>query len=122
MSAHTGSAKCPICERYISLRRDGTFRQHGPLRDQCLGTYRTPEGAATLILSPLTDCQLDMMRECYRIGDWRPIELEFGITFPQYLIYAPTPEGELEKLIETVRSTIARLVELSKSHAERRVP
>jgi hypothetical protein len=93
-----------------------------PKRDQCLGTYRTPESAARLILPPLTDDQLAMMRECWRIGYWRPIEIEFGITFPEYLIYAPTPEAELAKLTETVRSTITTLLELSKTHADRRVP
>jgi hypothetical protein len=118
-TAHIRSAECPVCLRHISLLRDGTFRPHGPMSDQCLGTYHTPESAATLILPPLTEDQLAMMRE--RIGDWRPIESEFGITFPQYLIYAPTPEAELAKLIDTVRTTITTLVELSKAHAERRV-
>jgi hypothetical protein len=123
MSAtRTRSAECPLCQRHISLLRDGTFRQHGPKSDQCLGTYRTPESAARLILPPLADHQLAMMRECWRIGDWRPIEIEFGIKFPQYLICAPTPEAELAKLIDTVRSTITTLVELSEAHADRRVP
>jgi hypothetical protein len=121
-TAHIRSAECPLCQRHISLLRDGTFRPHGPKRDQCLATYHTPEGAAKLILPPLTDDQHALMRECWRIGDWRPIEIEFGIKFPQYLICAPTPEAELAKLIDTVRSTITALVELSKAHADRRVP
>jgi hypothetical protein len=104
-SMHCGD-DCPICGRYIKQLAHGEFRQHGPRSTPCLGSRRTPAGAATLILPSLADDQLDMMRECYRIGDWRPIEIEFGITFPQYLIYAPTPEAELAKLVETVRSTI----------------
>jgi hypothetical protein len=63
-----------------------------------------------------------MLRECYRTGDWRPIEIEFGLTFPQYRIYAATPEEELAKLIDTVRATITTLVELSKAHADKCVP
>jgi hypothetical protein len=98
---------------------NGTFRQHGPRSNQCLGTYRTPESAATLILPIRTDEQLDMMRECRRVGDWRPIELEFGIRFPQYRICAATPEEELATMIETVRSTIVTLVTISTSRNAR---
>jgi hypothetical protein len=121
-TTHSRSAECPLCQRRISLLRDGTFRQHGPKRDQCLGTYRTPESAATLVLPPLTVGQLDMMRECYRIGDWRPIEIEFGIAFPQYLIRASTLDDELAYLIRMVRFAINSLVDMSKAHADRRVP
>jgi hypothetical protein len=120
MSIHRG-ADCPICGRYITLLRDGTFRRHGPQRHQCLGTYRTPEDAATLILPPPTDDQLAMMRECYRVGDWRPIELEFGIVFPQYLIRGSTPDDELAYLIHMVRVAITALVDISTAHAGRRV-
>lgn len=120
MSIHRG-ADCPICGRYITLLSDGTFRQHGPKRDQCLGTYRTPDGAATLVLPHLTDDQLAMMRECYRVGDWRPIELEFGIVFPQYLIHGSTPDDELAYLIRMVRVGITSLVDISAAHADRRV-
>jgi len=45
------------------------------------------------ILPPLTDEQLDMFRNCWRVGDWRPIELEFGIVCPQYNLRGRTPEG-----------------------------
>jgi hypothetical protein len=72
-------------------------------------------------LPPLTDDQLAMMRECYRIGDWRPIELEFGIVFPQYLIHGSTPDDELAYLIHMVRAGITSLVDISKAHTDRRV-
>ncbi|MDT5347065.1 MAG: hypothetical protein QOH91_352 [Mycobacterium sp.] len=121
-TAHIRSAECPLCQRHISLLRDGTFRQHGPKSDQCLGTYRTPESAATLILPPLNEDQLAIMSECWRIGDWRPIELEFGIVCPQYNPRGRTPEDELAALIDDVRQWISTLVELSRSHAARRVP
>ncbi|MGO9157835.1 hypothetical protein [Mycobacterium sp.] len=121
-TAHIRSAECPLCQRHISLLRDGTFRQHGPKSDQCLGTYRTPESAATLILPPLNEDQLAMMSECWRIGDWRPIELEFGIVCPQYNLQGRTPEEELGELIGGVRQWISTLVELAHSHAARRVP
>jgi hypothetical protein len=118
-TTHVRSAECAVCQRQISLLGNGTFRQHGPKRNQCLGTYRTPQSTATLILPPLTDDQTNMMRECWRVGDWRPIELEFGITFPQYNVYAATPEAELAKMIETVRETITALVALShRAHAD----
>jgi hypothetical protein len=120
-TAHIRSAECPLCQRHISQLRDGTFRQHGPKSDQCLGTYRTPESDATLILPPLTEDQLAMMSECYRIGDWRPIELEFGIVFPQYLIRGSTPDDELAYLIRMIRVGITSLVDISKTHADRRV-
>jgi hypothetical protein len=120
-TTHVHSAECAVCQRHISLLSDGTFRQHGPKRNQCLGTYRTPEDAASLILRPLTDDQLDLMRECYRIGDWRPIELEFGIAFPHYVIRGSTPDDELAYLIHTVRVAISSLVDISKAHADRRV-
>jgi hypothetical protein len=116
------SPECAVCQRHISLLSNGTFRQHGPKSGQCLGTYRTPESAATLILPPLTEEQLDMMRECWRIGDWRPIELEFDIACPQYRLPGRTPEEELADLIADVRRWIRTLVELSRSHAARRVP
>lgn len=102
--------------------RDRTFRQHGPQAGPCLGSRYTPEGASTLILPPLTDEQLAMMRECYRIGDWCPIELEFGIAFPQYAVCGSTLEEELAHLIKAVRFAINSLVEISKAHADRRVP
>lgn len=115
----TSPAQCPICDRNIKIRRDGLFYLHGPSDNQCVGSYRTPADAASLILPPLTDEQLDLMRECYRVGDWRPIELEFGIRFPQYRIYAATPEEELARMIETVRSTIVTLVDISTSRDAR---
>lgn len=118
-TTHVRSAECAVCQRHISLLGNGTFRQHGPKRNQCLGTYRTPQSTATLILPPLTDDQTYMMRECWRVGDWRPIELEFGIRFPQYRIYAATPEEELARMIETVRSTIVTLVTISTSRNAR---
>jgi hypothetical protein len=120
MSVHRGD-HCPICGRYIKQLAHGEFRQHGPQSNPCLGSRRTPEDTATLILPPLTDDQLAMMRECYRIGDWRPIELEFGIVFPQYLIRGSTPDGELAYLIHMVRVGITSLVDISKAHADRLV-
>jgi hypothetical protein len=120
-TTHVHSAECAVCQRPISLLSNGTFRRHGPKANQCLGTYRTPGSAATLILPPLTDDQLAMMRECHRVGDWRPIELEFGIVFPQCLIRGSTPDDELACLIRRVRVAITSLVEISKAHADRRV-
>jgi hypothetical protein len=120
-TTYVHSAERAVCQRRISLLGNGTFRQHGPKRNQCLPTYRTPESATTLILPPLTGDQLAMMRECYRIGDWRPIELDFGIVFPQYLIRGSTPDDELAYLIRMVRVAITSLVDISKAHADRRV-
>jgi hypothetical protein len=120
-TAHIRSAECAVCQRNITLMLDGTFRQHGPRCNPCLGSRSTPEEAATFILPPLTESQLNMMRECYRIGDWRPIEIEFGIVFPQYLIRGSTPDDELAYLIRTVRVAITSLVDISKAHADRRV-
>lgn len=119
MSAPYGS-DCPICGRFITLTSK-VFRQHGPKDGPCLGSRRTPQDAARLILPALTDTQLAMMRECYRVGDWRPIEIEFGIVFPQYRICKSTPEDELAYLIKMVRFVITSLVETSEAHAERRV-
>jgi hypothetical protein len=62
------------------------------------------------------------MRESYRVGDWRPIELEFGIIFPLYFVRRSTPEEELAYLIHGVRVAITSLIEVSKDHADRRVP
>ena len=121
-TTHVHSAECAVCQRHISLLSNGRFQQRGPKRDQCLGTYRTPQSAATLILPALSDAQLDMMRECWRVGDWRPIELEFGIACPQYNLRGTTPEEELADLIADVRHWISILVDLSRSHAARRVP
>jgi hypothetical protein len=121
-TAHIRSAECPLCQRHISFLRDDTFRPHGPKSDQCLATYHTPESAAKLILPPLTDDQHALMRECWRIGDWRPIEIEFGIVCPQYNLQGKTPEEQLAGLIDGVRQWISTLVELSRSHAARRVP
>ena len=112
---------CPVCERDIALQGDGTFHPHGPRCFQCLGSCRTATDAATLILPPLTDDRLALMRECYRVGDWRPIELEFGIVFPQYVIRGSTPDDELAYLIRMVRVAITSLVYISKAHADRRV-
>jgi hypothetical protein len=118
-TTHVRSAECPMCQRCITLGRGGVFRQHGRNKAPCLGSRRTPEGAATLILPPLTGDQLAMIRECYRVGDWRPIELEFGIVFPSYVVGASTLDDELVELIRTVRYAITALVEASKAHASR---
>ena len=120
-TTHVHSAECAVCQRPISLLGNGAFRQHGPKSAPCLGSHRTPEDAATLVLPPLSDSQLAMMRECYRVGDWRPIELEFGIVFPQYDIRGSTPDDELAYLIHMVRVAITSLVDISKAHADRRV-
>ena len=74
-----------------------------------------------MILPPLTDDQLALMGECFRVGDWRPIELEFGIVFPQYFICGSTPDAELAHLIYGVRVALTSLIEVSKHHADRRV-
>jgi hypothetical protein len=121
-TAHIRTSICAVCERRITLMRDGAFRRHGPCASPCMGSRYTPGDAETLILPPLTDSQLTMMRDCYRIGDWRPIEIEFGITFPQYLIRASTLDDELAYLIRVVRFAIRSLVDMSKAHADRRVP
>jgi hypothetical protein len=63
-----------------------------------------------------------MFRRCSRVGDWRPIELEFGIVCPQYNLAGRTPEEELADLISDARHWIGTVVELSRSHAARRVP
>jgi hypothetical protein len=119
-TTHIRSAECPLCGRFITLA-SGAFRQHGPKTASCLGSHRTPKDAATLVLPPLTDDQLALMRECYRVGDWRPLELEFGIIFPQYVIRGSTPDDELAYLIRMVRVAITSLVDISKAHADRRV-
>ena len=91
---------------------NGTFRQHGPKRNQCLGTYRTPESAATLILPPLTDDQLDLMWSACAIGDWRPIELEFG-SYSRSTSYAGRRQTtKLAHLIHMVRVGITSLVDV----------
>ncbi len=120
MSMHRGD-HCPICGRYIKQLAHGEFRQQCPRSTPCLGSRRTPAGAATLILPPPSDDQLAMMRECYRIGDWRPIELEFGIVFPHYVICGSTPDDELALLIHMVRVGITSLVDISAANADRRV-
>jgi hypothetical protein len=74
------------------------------------------------ILPPLSDEQTEMLRHCWRVGDWRPIELEFGIVCPQYSVQGRTPEEELAELVADVRQWIRTLIELSRSHAARRVP
>lgn len=121
-TAHIRSAECAICGRHITLLRDGTFRPHGPRNRPCLGSHQTPESTKRYILPPLTDEQMDMFRNCWRVGDWRPIELEFGIVCPQDNLRGRTPEDELAALIDEVRQWISTLVELSRSHAARRVP
>jgi hypothetical protein len=121
-TAHIRSAECAVCQRHITLLRDGTFRPHGPRKRPCLGSQRMPEEVKRHILPPLTDEQMDMFRNCWRVGDWRPIELEFGIAWPQYHLRGRTPEEELADLIDDVRHWISTLFELSRSHAARRVP
>lgn len=115
-------AKCPICERHMATFAAGDFREHGPRDNPCLGSRRTPAQAETYILPPLTDHQVDLLRNCWRVGDWRPVEMEFGITMPQYNLHGATLEEELADLINDARKWINTLVMLSKSHAERRVP
>ncbi|MBI3217602.1 MAG: hypothetical protein HYZ38_27640 [Mycobacterium sp.] len=112
------TAKCPICDRWITLKANGTFRSHGPQAAPCIAVCSTPEDAARLILPPLSSDQLDMMRECYRIGDWRPIEIEFGIKCLHYNL-GGTEDDALAELIDDVRHWIAALVRLSQVRAER---
>lgn len=110
-----GYGKC-ACNRWITLRLDGTFYPHGPLAAPCLGVGCTPEQAARLVLPALTEAQLDMMRECWRIGDWRPIELEFGIEYPLLDPKASTHEEALAEMVGSTRRWIEGLIELSRSH------
>jgi hypothetical protein len=116
------SAICPICERSLAVSGANRFRSHGPRNRPCLGSHLSPEDAERYILPPLTDEQTELFRRCWRIGDWRPIELEYNIVCPQYNLRGWTPEQELADLIADVRHWISTLVELSHSHAARRVP
>jgi hypothetical protein len=119
-TANVRTAKC-VCDRWITLRADGTFRPHGPQASPCIGVYSTPEEAARLILPPLTDEQLSMMRECYRVGDWRPIETEFGVRCLHYSL-SGTEDDALAELIDDVRRWITTLVDLSRKHDQQGVP
>ena len=112
---------CPICQRRMATFAGGDFRVHGPQSRPCLGSRRTPSQAERYILSPLNDRQSTMFRQCWSSGDWRPVELEFGIVCPQYTLIASTPEGELAELICDVRNWLELLVELSICHAAQRV-
>jgi hypothetical protein len=122
MSQFPGRSKCPACDRWICLSSDGRFRLHGPRVAPCLSVHLTPDQVANIVLPPLTDEQLDMMRDCYRVGDWRPVELEFGIRMPQYILSGRTPEEELADLLNDVRRWLDTLVELSQLHADGHVP
>lgn len=121
-TANNRVATCAICQRNLVVSTTNRFRPHGPRNRPCTGSYLPPEESKRYILPPLTDEQSEMFRHCWRIGDWRPIELEFGIVCPQYNLQGRTPEEELGELIDDVRQWVSTLVELSRSHAARRVP
>ena len=78
----TQRAICPVCEREVTLLSgSGEFRCHGPRHDRCHGSRRTLEQAKRYLVSNLTPRQRELMMECWRVGDWRPIEIEFGIDY-----------------------------------------
>lgn len=116
------TGNCAVCGRRITLRADGTLRNHGPQVSPCLGVNHTPDAAARLILPPLSPAQLDMIRDCWRVGDWRPIELEFGITCQHFELSASTYEEALAEMVNDTRRWIERLIELSRAHSPQNLP
>lgn len=114
--------KCAFCNRLVSLfTNTGAFRMHGPRKSPCPGSLLSPGEADRQILHDVTEYQLAVMRESYRTGDWRPVELEFGIRFPQYTLHGVTPEEELAHLIDHCRNWLETIVQHSPV-VDRRVP
>lgn len=106
-------ATCPVCTRNIPLIvATGEFRIHGPRHDRCLGSRRTPEAAGMYVLSP-TERQWELIHECWRVGDVRPIEREFGIAYrhPPSFYYCQSVESELAEMICDAQNWIATLAE-----------
>ncbi len=114
-------AHCALCGRHVALFTTGTFRMHGPRNAPCTGSGLNPDEADQSILRNVTSDQLEVMREAYRTADWRPVELEFGIRFPQYRLHGNTPEDELADLVRHVRNWLETLVQCSPA-MDRRVP
>jgi hypothetical protein len=117
-------ATCPVCQRAVALPSgSGGFRPHGPRADPCRGSRRTVEQAEQYRLSALTGDQWELMRHCWEIGDIRPIELMFGITYPQprYFCTDASIEVELAAMIRCGRRWIEALANRAKQ-TDRRIP
>ncbi|MGD9621250.1 MAG: hypothetical protein AB7G47_21455 [Mycolicibacterium sp.] len=84
--------------------------------------YHTPEAAERLYIGPLTEDRIELLRECWRIGDHRPVEIAFGIRCHHYRPVGVTPEEQLADIINDVRGWISALVEYAVQRADRRVP
>ena len=72
-----------------------------------------------------TESQAAMIRECWRVGDWRPLELEFGVDIGTLIASGyEAPQGEsidaeLAAFIRYVRYIIDAIVLLSNAAAQR---
>jgi hypothetical protein len=120
----TQRAICPVCEREVNLLSgSGDFRCHGPRRDRCHGSRRTPEQAKRYLVSNLTPRQRELMMECWRVGDWRPIEIEFGIDYaqPRWFACNASPEEELAVMTQSARRWIDTLAKRANATEGRRV-
>ncbi|CKH13185.1 hypothetical protein PXH78_09315 [Mycolicibacterium smegmatis] len=114
-------AVCPVCDRRIKLTRAGCFHRHGPEPYICMGSGHSPEVAARYNLPPLSEDQLELFRQCWRTGDPRPVEDEFGITCWKVGRYACDRfdfDGMLAEMIKFNRKWIELLIERSKAHWE----
>ncbi|WP_197381255.1 hypothetical protein [Mycolicibacterium mengxianglii] len=103
---------CPICGRDTALHPTaGQFRPHGSVANRCPGSRRTPEEAGRYCISDITTEQWEVMRDCYRRGDVRPVELMFGITYdqPTHFVCDGTPEDELAAMVGLARQWINKL-------------
>lgn len=72
---------CPVCGREVAVNQAGRFHHHGPMDERCLSSGMTPEIAANFNLPPLTAAQLELFRRCWRVGDVKPVEEEFGVVY-----------------------------------------
>ncbi len=123
MSRHNMNRECIACGNWRSTStRTGAFLPHGPRTQPCFGSGRTPEEVAEWVpvLPPLTDAQIELFRACWRVSDWRPIELEYGMKAPKFRTRGDTVDAELANMMADVRDWLESLVAVSNYHAKAR--
>lgn len=101
--------KCPTCDKWVSLSQgNGRYRHHGPRRNPCPTSGRTLDEVAPTV----TAVQMAALRDCWRIGDVKPVEDWLGEQCPPYV---PATAGwdhclecELNGLVQHARQWITQ--------------
>lgn len=73
-TAMRGKGKCPMCEWFFAVRKDGTLRTHG--RPACTGSHRRPRRDGLDWLLNHNSVKTDVVEHFWHLEDGEPCECE----------------------------------------------